>query len=386
MDPGDDNIEFDFFEDEPATTEAASREPRVRRPRRGGRGGGRRRSRRPAGPPRGVQPVIRLLFLVGVVVALFVVFGLLIQSCASTSKHDEYSSYMSRVARIAHGSQDDGAAVATALTTGGGAADIAKSLDGIAEQERQNVAAAQRLSPPGRLRPENVDLVQALQLRVEGVQNLADVLRSAASSKSTSSAALLATQGNRLVASDVVYDDLFKAPTSAELKAQGVTGVVPPESTFVASPDLLNEHSFTLMLQRLQGASTGGKVTGLHGTNIEQTKVLPAGTVLSPTAETTVKASTDLAFAVDVKDSGDSQEVNIKVTLTLQRDNGGKAVVQTKTIKVINPNQVVTVTFRGLNVAGFFALNSHLRINVAPVQGEKNVSNNKASYPVIFTL
>lgn len=383
MHPGDDSIEFSFFEDEPATTEAASRETRVRLPRRG-RGG--RRGRRDPGPQRGYQPLVRLSLLVGLVVALLVVFGLLIQSCAATSKHDEYSSYMANVGRIAHGSQEDGSAVATALTTGSSVADIAKSLDGIAEQERQNVAAAQRLNAPGRLRPENLDLVEALQLRVEGVQNLAAVLRSTASSKSAGDATLLAAQGDRLVASDVVYEDLYKAPATAEMKAQGVSGVTVPDSTFVASRDLLSERSFTLMLQRLRGASTGGTVTGLHGTNIVGTKVLPAGTSLSESTETTVKASTDLAFAVVVKDSGDSQEVNITVTLTLQRDTGGKAIVQTKKIPVINPGQEKTVTFRGLNVAGFFAINSHLRVNVAPVKGEKIVSNNKASYPVIFSL
>jgi len=382
VDPPGDNIEFDFFEDEPATTEAQPSPSRVRLPRRAG--GGRRRS---APPARGLQPLLRLLALIVVLVALLVVFGLLIQSCASTSKHDRYSSYLSQVGRIAHGSQDDGASVATALTTGSGATDIAKSLDGIAEQERQNVAAAERLDPPGHLRPENQQLVDALELRVEGVQNLADVLRSTASSTSSGDAALLSAQGDRLVASDVVYDDLFKAPATAELKAQGVSGVTVPESTFVASRDLLGDSSFTLMLQRLRGASTGGgTVTGLHGTNIVGTKALPAGTELSTTAETTVKASTNLAFGVTIKDSGNYQEVNIKVTMTLQRDNGGKALVQTKTIGHINPGQELTVEFANLNVAGFFALNSHLRINVQPVPGEKNISNNKASYPVIFSL
>ena len=37
-------------------------------------------------------------------------------------------------------------------------------------------------------------------------------------------------------------------------------------------------------------------------------------------------------------------------------------------------------------MTGFFALNSHLRINVKPVPGEVYVDNNKASYPVIFSL
>ncbi len=39
MDPRDDDIDFDFFEEEPATREAQAPQPRVRLPRRGGSGG-----------------------------------------------------------------------------------------------------------------------------------------------------------------------------------------------------------------------------------------------------------------------------------------------------------------------------------------------------------
>jgi hypothetical protein len=386
MDPRDDDIEFDFFDDEAATTEAQSSQPRVRLPRRGGGGTGRRR---PVGPAGGMQPLLRLLALIAILVAALVFFGLLIQSCASTSKHDAYSSYMANVTKIARGSQDDGSSVANALTTPGAkATDIAKSLDGVAEQERQNAAAAQRLDPPGHLRPENQQLVEALQLRVDGVQGLADALRSTASSTASTDATVLSEQADRLVASDVVYDDLFKAPAVAEMKAQGVSGVVVPDSTFVTSRDLVTERSMSQLLQRLRGASTsgGGQVTGLHGTNLVSVKALPAGTVLSQTSENTVKASTDLAFAVTLKDSGDFQEVGIKVTITLQRDSGGKAIVKTQTVNVINPGQEKTLTFSGLNVSGFFALKSHLRVNIAPVKGESNPTNNKGSFPVIFSL
>jgi hypothetical protein len=385
MDPPDDDIQFDFFEDEPATTEVQKPPSRVRLPRRGGSGtGGAGRSERPT---RGFQPLLRLLALIAIIVALLVFFGLLIQSCASTSKHDSYSSYMNNVSKIAHGSQDNGASVATALTTPGTtAAAISKNLDGIAESERQNVSAAGRLDPPGRLRGENQQLVQTLQLRVNGVQGLADALQGAGSSTSSTDANMLSEQADRLLASDIIYSDFFKAPAIAEMKARGVSGVSVPDSTFVTSRDLITERSMSLLLQRLQGASTGGTVTGLHGTNIEQTKALPAGTVLSETVENTVKASTDLAFAVSIKDSGDSQEVGIKVTLTLQRDTGGTAIVRTQTLDVINPGQVKTLTFSGFNVSGFFALKSHLRVAVAPVKGETKVDNNRASYPVIFSL
>ena len=69
--------------------------------------------------PRNLTPVLRLLALLAIVVAALVFFGLLIQSCASTSKHDSYKSYMDKVSTIAHSSEEDGTAVANALITPG---------------------------------------------------------------------------------------------------------------------------------------------------------------------------------------------------------------------------------------------------------------------------
>jgi hypothetical protein len=180
MDPRDaDDIEFDFFEDEPATTEAQP-SSRVRLPRRGGRGTG---TRRPAGPPRGLTPLLRLLALIAIVVALLVFFGLLLQSCASTSKHDQYKNYMAKVGLIAQASSKDGSDVGNALTTPGAkVADLETTLARIAEAERSNVAAAQRLNPPGPLRAQQLNLINALQLRVNGINGLAESVRATAGS------------------------------------------------------------------------------------------------------------------------------------------------------------------------------------------------------------
>jgi hypothetical protein len=382
MEPRDDDIEFDFFDEEPATTEAQSSQSRVRLPRRGGRGPG---SRGPAGPQRGLTPLLRLLALVALIVAALVFFGLLLQSCASTSKHDAYKSYMSEVGKIAGSSASDGAQLATDLTTSGvKPTDLATKLDGVAEQERQNVAAAQRLNPPGPLRPENEDLIEALQLRVSGVQGLADTFRKTASSKASTDAALLAAPAERLLASDVIWDDLFRGPATTQMKNDSVSGVVAPESHFVTNASLITEQSMVLVLQRLRGASTsGGTPTGIHGTNIVETKVLPGGQTLSPTTENTVVATTDLSFVVTVADSGDSQEVGIEVTLTIRKAQG--AIVKTQTIDLINPGQTKAVTFKNLGQVPF-ALRTTVAVDVAPVPGEHNTANNKATYPVIFSL
>jgi hypothetical protein len=382
VDPRDDELEFDFF-DEPATRESQAAPARTRLPRRGGRGTG---MRRPAGPPRGLTPMLRLLVAIVVLVVLFVVFGLLIQSCASTSKHDSYANYMDNVAKIARGSQEDGAAVANALTSASKAASISATLRGIADQERQNVKQARSLDPPGPLRPENEQLIESLQLRISGVDGLAQTIEALAPKKATGEAALLETQSDKLVASDVVWADLFQGPSKTVMAQEGVKGVAPPDSTFVSNRQLFAETSLNLMLSRLRGASTGGQVSGLHGTNIVGTKAQPGNHALSTGSENTITATPSLAFAVTVEDSGDAQEVNIQVTMTLKKDGGGKPIVQTKKISVINPGQKKIVSFSGINTSGFFAVKSHLDIDVKPVQGETRTDNNHASYPVIFSL
>jgi len=380
MDTPEDDLEFDFFEDEPATTEAQS-QSRVRLPRRGGRGP---TVRKPAGPPRGMTPLLRLLALIAIIVAALVFFGLLIQSCASTSKRDSYKNYMAKVATVASSSQSDGAELASELTTQGvKVADIQSKLAGLAEQERQTVAVAQRLSPPGPLRPVHENLIEALQLRVNGIQGLADAFRRTAGSKATGDAALLTAPAQRLLASDITWDDLFQAPATAEMRRRGVTGVVVPGSRFVTNADLITERSMALVLQRLRGASTSGTPTGLHGTNIISTVVQPGGQTLQTDTENTVTATADLRFVVTIADSGDSQEVGIKITLTIQKPGG--AIVRTKRIALINPKQEKSVSFGNLGQVPF-AQKTTVQVDVAPVPGEHTTSNNKASYPVIFSL
>jgi hypothetical protein len=380
MDPRDDDLQFDFFEDEPATTE--SQATRGRLPRRGGRGTG---MRRPAGgPPHGLTPALRLLALLAIVVALLVFFGLLLQSCASTSKHDKAKHYLDSAATIARSSQDDGTAVANALITPGVKADaLSTKLQNVAEQEQQNVTAAQRLNPPGFLRDENEQLVEALQLRVSGVKGLADTFAANPASKTPGEAAVLSEQGDRLLASDVVWDDLFKEPAVSELQKEGISGIAPPDSNFVANRDLTTERSMALLLTRLRGTTTGGTPSGVHGTNIVDVKTLPGGQTLSPTTTNTVVATTGLAFVVSIQDSGDSQEVGIKVTVTIQKPQG--AIVRTKKLDLINPGQTKSVTIGDLGQVPF-AQKTTVNVDVSTVPGEKDPSNNKGSYPVIFSL
>jgi hypothetical protein len=334
-----------------------------------------------------MTPLLRLLGLVAVAVAILVFFGLLIQSCASTSKHDAYSHYMAQVATIARSSAGDGQQVSTALTTPGAKiATLVGKLDGIAEQERQNVAAARRLNPPGRLRPQHTQLVDALQLRVNGTQGLADTFRATTKAKTATAASLLLQQAQRLSASDVVYDDLFRGPSRAVMRQQNVLGVAVPESHYVTNQDELGATYWSLALQRLRGAtapSGSSSAGGLHGTNLASTVWEPGAHPLSTSTLNTITSAPSLAFVATVHDGGDSQEVHIQVTLTIQKPSG--SIVKNQTIPVINPGKDVQVRFPIAEEVPF-AQKTNVKVDVATVPHEKDASNNTATYPVIFTL
>jgi len=230
-------------------------------------------------------------------------------------------------------------------------------------------------------------VIEALELRVSGVQGLASTFQKTASSKNTTAdSELLAAQAERLTASDVVWDDLFKALAVAQLQHDGISGVSVPESHFVSSPDLITARSMALVLQRIRGAASGAPTPGLHGTNIGTVTAEPGGQVLSASSLTTVTATTDLAFAVVVANGGDSQEVQIPVTLTIDRPQAqGGPIVKTQTISVINPGESKTLTFGNLGQVPF-ASQTQVRVDVKAVPGETNVSNNTATYQVIFSL
>ena len=381
----DTDIDFDFFEDEPPTQESSRTERLI--PRRGPRG--------PQRPPRGptnLTPLLRLVGLVAFAILIVVLLVFWIQSCQESSKEKTYKDYMSKVSEVAGSSQQIGKQLnQVLLAQGQKEAQLEQKVTGLARQEQLAVQRAREITPPGTLRDENNALIQTLEYRVSGLNGLASALAATAKSKDTTRAgALLAAQMQRLLASDVIYQDSFKAPAGQELDRQGVTGTnssggpLVPDSNFLQSSDLVTSSAMVTVLSRIRGAATTPTTGGLRGTNLESVKVLPAGTELSTSTQTTVVVRTNMTIQVSVKDSGDSQEANIPVTLRIIQ-SGQPDVVKRGKIDFINPGEVKPVNFSNFP-APSFQTPAQIKVEVRPVQGESNTSNNSASYPVIFSV
>ena len=378
----DTDIEFDFF-DEPVTEEATERTRAPRRPPPGG-------PRRPIRPPAGFIPMLRLAGLIAFLILAAVLLVVAARGCSSSSKHARYQNYLNNVRSIAASSDGVGKDLNGTLAAPGTKESALESkLSALAAREAQDVARARDLNPPGPLRVEHDHLIEVLQLRQSGLSRLGDAFQQTATAKdATTSGRLLADQARLLVASDVNWDFYFKEPTQKELANQKVSNVgAVPDSNIITNPDLASTQAMTDVWRRVHGAARGGTPTGVHGSALDSVTALPDGKKLNPSGSATdnqITASTDLAFQVAVTDSGNSQEFNLAVTLTIQKSP--KPIVLQKKIDVINAGETKTVTFTNINLNGLFGLPTTLKVDVAPVPGEQRVSNNSAEYKVIFSV
>ena len=120
------------------------------------------------------------------------------------------------------------------------------------------------IHPPGPLRLQHQQAIEALEFRVSGLRGLADGFRQASRSPKNVTGNALSCSSRRPRASspsDVVWDDLFQAPAQGNggvLQREGITGVAVPGSSFVPSPDYASSGYWEAILQRLQGAATTG--------------------------------------------------------------------------------------------------------------------------------
>jgi CARDB len=366
------DIEFDFF-DEPPTVEAGNREGGAPPPKRG-----RKMPSRPGGPP---PSFVRLGLLIAGAILLAVVLVFWVNACRGNAKKDKYKSYMEAVSGPASESAQVGKQLNTLLTQPNiKLTELRNQLEGLRQQQAQIVTNTDKIDPPGPLRDEQANLVEAMQFRVSGLSGLITAFGQVQGTPSTAkSGEQLATQAQRLITSDVVYQDLFQQGSSAVMSKEGVTGVPVPDSVFVTNPDFGSPSFWKQTVDRLTQSPQAG---GLHGTQIVSVVVQPGNQKLSPTQDNTVQASDRLSFQVNVKNSGDFQETQVRVTLTLKQN---PVYRKEQSISVINVGETKTVVFSNLPPPNF-ETRVNVQVSVEPVSGETNTGNNSYEYPVIFTL
>ena len=338
----DDILDFDFSdeEDAPSWEDPEGLEtPPPTSERRGGRGRGSR-----FGPPRNLTPLLRLVGLIALAILVIVLLAVWVEGCTTDAKRERNSTYLAEIGAIGNASARLGQQLSTLLTTPGlNAEDLDAKLGGYIQTAENQMQNAADLNAPGPMVVPNSGAVESLRYRVNGLKGLQSAFKETADETDASVAGeQLLAQTRRLLASDIIWTDSFQEPATVVLQDEGIEGLDVPSSEFVTADDLVSQSSLAAIWQRIQGASTGGTPTGLHGNQIAYLKALPSGQLLSTTTETTIKVTSELAFEVGVTDSGESQEVSVKVTLTIPKQPD--PIVKTAVIPIIDAGETKSVT------------------------------------------
>ena len=388
-----------------ADTGVRPRQPRPPQRKRPARGGGRRGPQMPKMPKlpglsgwgggggAASLPDLEYRRLAGLalgIIAVIVVLVFLARSCSGSSAKSSNENYVSDlttkvlkpsdgVARSFHQTLDLRAASLTQLQ---------KSIDTDLSQMRSIRSQAAALKPTKQLELYQPALLQALQLRVTGLDCFSQNLRAAWSLKTARAAGSQLYQCmGQLLSSDYVYADFFADGANGELKKLGAAGV--PTSQFLRTSDLelMTPKGIGQAIQALHP----GAVKGLHGTQLVSVVATPSGKTLEPGPLNRIKGDSQLAFVATVKNSGHFTENSVVVQLKLKPPPGkGKAIVKKQTISRIAPGATQPVHFEGLfastQSAPNYSTNYTLTVTSEKVPGEHNTSNNVQSFTVFFTL
>jgi hypothetical protein len=272
------------------------------------------------------------------------------------------------------------------LLTGGGGASNATGLQNSINQTRVNadaeLARAKSMSVPDEMRGAQQNLLLTLQMRRDGIADIAAQIQPAlgnATSKDAINA--IATDMAKFYASDVAYKSytlplIVGALHGAGIQVGGANGEPIERGQFLPDLQWLTPAYIAQQLHVTLPTPTGKPAAGLHGHSLDSVSV--AGTTLQTGSTNTLTASPPPTFTLNFTNGGTNPETNVilKVTVSGTSISGQTTVPQT----TAGQHATGQVTLNSAPPAGTYTVTA----TVEPVPGEKNAANNSLSFPVTF--
>jgi hypothetical protein len=369
------------FDDGPVTEE------HPRRGRRGRRGGG-GEERPPRAPrPGGSAGPRRLAVAIVAAIVVLIVGGYWVKACQADAQKRAYENYVTDVNSVVKQSDDIGTRLDNALLDPTATkAKLVSTVSNLARQQSEVATSTAKLHDTGRLRGLQSWLETTMLYRKQGLEGLGAALTTALS-KSPVEVTDVTQASNayeRLLASDVVYSDSFQRPASSALTKANIKGVSLSDSQFALTIKMIDPSYLRQLLQRAVSNGSGSSSTGtgaIVGTQLLKVVVLPKNQQLIPGSHTNSFPSTpNLTYKVFVKNSGEELVTNVEV-----RFIEGAATnhpPQIAKIRSITPGGVESVLFTPKFPT--LGIPSKITVRAVPVKGEKDPSNNEATYTVDY--
>jgi hypothetical protein len=383
-----------FFDevDEPPRTEqrrAPRAGTRTAPPRRRSSGGGGTGRRPPSSQQQSIQTRRAVLGVILVIFVILIAVG--VHSCQVSSDQNALKDYVGTVSALVTRSDQTGRVLFQTLSSASGSSNgvsIHQQITNTRQTAVQILNSARSNSAPDSVKTANAHFLLALQMRVDGITNIADEIEGAVSGGSASASAVqsIAGQMARFYASDVLYKDYTVTDLVSALHTNGipVSGRVNGGQFVTDVQWLVPSHVAGVLNVNLPSSATSGGGNTAQGCSSSSpcghtlNSVSVNGTTLQTGSPNTIPDKPAPTFKLDVTNGGSKSEANVVCKVTVN----GTSVSGTATIPETTAGQATScsVPLKSSPAAGTYTVEA----TVEKVPGESNTSNNSQGYTVTF--
>ncbi len=395
-----------FFEELDVDDQATEEAPPRRRPRMPGRPGG------GGGGPGGRTPGLqRLALLAGAVLLIAAIAIWQIRSCQRDAEVEAHRDFVAEANAIAKTSADIGTEFSAAFIQQGQQPErLLSTIEGAITKQQQAVRNAQALDGPGGMGDLVPYFVNSMQYRLSGLEGVREALTQAFSNQNQQDGSVEGEQAQavsqtlaRLVTSDVVFEDSYRAPARRVLQDKDIEGVNVDASQFMNARvlELVSPRQMKVVLDSMLGGGTtteegaeggqedGGQTTdppeegGRHGLNLVSTSIVSGGGAaveLTTDGLNEADATNNMVLRVVVENSGDFPESDLTVTALIDDQE------KTASLVSLEPGQQETVDIEFSQEDIDVSLETSITVTAEEVPDEFNKENNQAKYRVQFKL
>jgi len=326
--------------------------------------------------------MIRRRVAAGAAVVLLIIIVLIINGCLKSQKQQSLKDYNHAVSEIARESDSQVSKPffsALSGAAGKSAIDVQVQVNQLRVEAEKLASRAKGLSVPGEMSGAQQNLLLTMNFRVEGITKIAALLPAALGGQGKTVDPRIAGDMEIFLASDVVYSQRVAPLIQQALTANGIHQSTQP-SRFLPNLGWLEPATVEA---RLSGKTTTGEnaaaTPGTHGSALIGTAVGTTNLQSEPTLNH-VPGGSSPTFTVTLENTGESQETNVKVGVTVTA--AGKQLTGSHVVNSTQPGSKVNVE---IPIAGVpLGVASKIQVNVEAVPGETNAENNKSTYLALF--
>ena len=332
--------------------------------------------------------MVRRVAALAVGVLVLVLLVLLVNGCLNSRQEQALKDYNRDVSTVIRDADANADAFYDTLSTGGEAStDVQSEINQLRFRAQALTRQAEGIDVPGDMRPAHRNVLLSLSLLQEAMGKVAEKLPAALSSDSATAVPAVRSIAGEIQAFDaanVIYNRRGAALIKQVLDDNEIGGQTIQNASFVQNYGWLQPSTVARRINSQAGRGAGDAGTtepapGLHGHGLLGVSV--GDLTLTAGQANRIPAASNVTFAVKVANQGDNAETDVRVRLRI-RGAGDPISVQ----KVIDQTMAKTETTVSIPLGQAPPIGQAvtLTVEVLAVGGEKNTTNNTASYPALF--